>query len=251
MGANVSANALAWQHEWSAPVNPLRQVRRDRWRNNSPLLGAISEEEGNFIQEIIRSARPQVSIEVGCAYGISSLFICEALREVNATKHIIIDPYQSGWENIGLANLRRAGFADIIDFHEVPSYQYLSRLTEERATIDFAFIDGQHTFDYVLVDFFLIDKLLRPGGIVILDDLSYPSIRSVCRYILTNLRYKCVGPQTQELPELAAGRRFVSRVRQNGISWLLNAPLRRFLVPAWQMFEWASSHQKVRYSIRS
>jgi hypothetical protein len=114
----------------------------------------------------------------------------------------------------------------------------LSRLTEERATIDFAFIDGQHTFDYVLVDFFLIDKLLRPGGIVILDDLSYPSIRSVCRYILTNLRYKCVGPQTQELPELAAGRRFVSRVRQNGISWLLNAPLRRFLVPAWQMFEW-------------
>jgi predicted O-methyltransferase YrrM len=153
-----------------------------------PLHSAISQGEGDFIQEMIRSARPQVSLEVGCAYGVSSLFICEALREVGADKHIVIDPYQhSHWEGIGLANLRRAGYADIIDFHEVVSYQYLSRLTEEHVTIDFAFIDGQHTFDYVLVDFFLTDKLLKPGGIIIFDYLSYPSIRSVFRYVLLNL----------------------------------------------------------------
>jgi predicted O-methyltransferase YrrM len=165
-----------------------------------PLHSSISQEEGNFLQEIIRTSRPQVSLEVGCAYGISSLFICEALREVNARKHIIIDPYQhSAWKGTGLANLRRAGYANLIDFHDVLSYQYLSRLTEERASIDFAFIDGAHTFDYVLVDFFLVDKLLKPGGIVILDDLLYPSIRSVCRYVLSNLRYTCVGPQSREL----------------------------------------------------
>jgi len=34
-------------------------------------------------------------------------------------------------------------------------------------TVDFAFIDGNHVFEYVLVDFFLIDKLLRPGGAII------------------------------------------------------------------------------------
>jgi predicted O-methyltransferase YrrM len=33
-----------------------------------------------------------------------------------------------------------------------------------------------HTFDYVLVDFFLTDKLLRPGGIVVIDDYSLPAI---------------------------------------------------------------------------
>ncbi len=170
-----------------------------------PLISNISEEEGNFVQKIIRSARPQVSLEVGCAYGISSLYICEALQEVNANKHIIIDPGQhfphgkgpfTGWEGIGLANLRRAGYADLVDFHEVPSYLGLSRLAEERVKIDFAFIDGQHTFDYVLVDLFLVDKLLKPGGIVILDDFLYPSIQSVCRYFLLNLRYKYIGPQS-------------------------------------------------------
>jgi predicted O-methyltransferase YrrM len=204
-----------------------------------PLHSAISQGEGDFIQEMIRSAQPQVSLEVGCAYGVSSLFICEALREVGADKHIVIDPYQhSHWEGIGLANLRRAGYDDIIDFHEVESYQYLSRLTEEHVTIDFAFIDGQHTFDYVLVDFFLIDKLLKPGGIIIFDDFLYPSIRSVCRYVLLNLRYKCISPPSRELPELAASRRLVSRVRQQGIGPLVRAPLSRIIAPAWQMLVW-------------
>jgi len=53
----------------------------------------ISQEKGEFLQEMIRGARPWVSVEVGCAYGISSLYICEALREINAAKHIIIGPY--------------------------------------------------------------------------------------------------------------------------------------------------------------
>jgi predicted O-methyltransferase YrrM len=80
---------------------------------------AISREEGQFLQEVIRSARPQVSLEVGWAYGVSSLYICEALREVNAAKHIIIDPHQhSIWEGIGLSNLSRAGYLDIVDFNE-------------------------------------------------------------------------------------------------------------------------------------
>jgi Methyltransferase domain len=180
---------------------------------------------------------------VGCAFGISSLYICEALREVNAAKHVIIDPYQHYlWEDIGIANLRRAGHVDIIDFHEVFSYQHLARLTEERVTIDFAFIDGQHNFDYVLVDFFLIDKLLRPGGIVILDDLLHPPIRSVCRYVLSNLHYQCVGPQSRELPERAQWRRLVSRVRQYGMGALLKAPLRRVLTPAWRMVVWRGGH---------
>ena len=70
-------------------------------------------------------------------YGVSSLYICEALREVKAAKHIIMDPYQnSDWEGIGLVNLRETGYSDLVDFHEVLSFQYLSCLTEEGVTID-------------------------------------------------------------------------------------------------------------------
>jgi predicted O-methyltransferase YrrM len=182
----------------------------------------IPEEEGNFLQETIRRTQPRVSLEVGCAYGVSSLYICEALRQVDATKHIIIDAYQhDSFEGIGLANLRRAGYDDLIDFYETFSYKSLVFLIEECKEIDFAFIDGQHTFDYVLVDFFLIDKLLRPGGIVVLDDFTYPSIRSVCRYVLLNLRYKCVGPSSR----VSALQKLAARVSAS-------TPLRRILKPA-------------------
>jgi hypothetical protein len=116
----------------------------------------------------------------------------------------------------------------MIDFHEVPSYQYLARLAEARTKIDFAFVDGGHTFDYVLVDFFLIDKLLKPGGVIVLDDLSYPSIRSVCRYVLSNLRYRCTGPRSQARPEW---KTLVSRVSSK-------APLRRILAPTISLPDW-------------
>ena len=195
----------------------------------------ITKEEGDFLQEMIRVSRPRVSLEIGCAYGVSSLYICEALREVNATKHIIIDPWQNlpygqgpgtGWEGIGLSNIRRAGYEDLVEFLEAPSYQCLSRLAEEGVKIDFAFIDGQHTFDYVLVDVFLIDKILKPSGIIILDDFEYPSIASVCRYVLLNLPYKCIGPRSRRI----ALRSAIRTIRRAGLFALgrtiqLNLPI--------------------------
>lgn len=208
-----------------------------------PLHSNISDEEGVFLQEMIRKIRPKVSVEVGCAYGISSLYICEALREVNASKHIIIDPYQnfplgrgplSGFDGIGLANLRRAGYSDIVDFHDVPSYQYLARLDQDGTKIDFAFIDGAHTFDYVLVDVFLIDKLLRPGGVVILDDFSYPAIRKVCRYVLLNLPYRCVGPSSSRA---VLWKTLGRRVRAGGITRLVSVPLHH-IVPLGSPSDW-------------
>ena len=123
------------------------------------------------------------------------------------------------WEGIGLSNLSRAGYLDIVDFNEIFSYQYLSHLTKNHVTIDLAFIDGNHMFDYVLVDFFLIDKLLRPGGIVIMDDLSYPSIRSVCRYVLLYLRYNEQAPKRPICQPgegfRSVARRFAAAVHSN------------------------------------
>jgi len=156
----------------------------------------ISEKEGEFLQEIISEVRPKVSLEIGLAYGIASLFICEALAKVQAERHIVIDPFQReawkgnpGWKGIGLLNLRRAGYEKMIEFHEAPSFRVLPKLEADGVRIDFAFIDGWHTFDYVMVDFFYIDKMLRVGGVVVFDDSYYPSIRKACRYILTNLPY--------------------------------------------------------------
>ena len=167
----------------------------------------IPREEGEFLQKLIMDLKPKVSLEIGLAYGISSLFICDALVKVQAERHIVADLYQREWANIGLHNLAQAGYENLIEFYELSSHRLLPRLESEGRLIDFAFVDGWHTFDYTMVEFFFIDKILRVGGIIAFDDTRYPSIRKLCRYIATNHAYAVLPqpgpPPPQTAPELS------------------------------------------------
>jgi len=124
--------------------------------------------------------------------GCSALAIGDALRGTAGARHIVIDPRQNVqplWAGIGLHNLGRAGLLDQVEFLEEPSYRALGRLESAGRRAQFAFIDGFHTFDYALVDFFLVDRLLEPGGLVAFDDADWPSVRRVVRYVATNRAY--------------------------------------------------------------
>jgi predicted O-methyltransferase YrrM len=177
-------------------VRTKRSMSRDG-KGTIDVHSNISVEEGELLSRLIRERKPKVSLEVGLAFGISALFICEAMKESTINpKHIVIDPAQNAaayWSGVGLANLERAGYRSFVEFIEKPSQIALPELVTARQKIDFAFVDGEHTFDHVLVDFFFIDQLLNVGGVVVLDDTSYPSIRRVARFIALNRSYKVVG----------------------------------------------------------
>lgn len=179
----------------------------------------ISSEGGEFLGEIISELEPVRSLEVGLAFGISALFICDALKRNSNARHIVIDPNQFNgtWKGIGINNLRKAGYGEVIQLYDIPSCLALPRLEADGVQIDFAFIDGMHTFDYAMVDFFYIDKLLRVGGVVVLDDGDLPSIRKLCRFILTNRSYSvfqclCLG-RTRDR-KLSFKRRLIHRAAQ-------------------------------------
>jgi predicted O-methyltransferase YrrM len=163
-----------------------------------PLQAHISVEEGLFLQKIISEIKPAISIEVGMAMGISTMFICEELSKLKQKKHIIIDPGQTklyssgdGWNSIGLFNVDKCGYSDIIEFHDQPSEIALPILLKNEIKIDFAFIDGWHTFDHVLLDFFYINRMLKVGGIIVFDDSHFDSINKVINYISN---YPCYKP---------------------------------------------------------
>ncbi|NTS43789.1 class I SAM-dependent methyltransferase [Flavisolibacter sp. BT320] len=158
------------------------------------LHSGIDREEARFLQALIKRYNVTRTLEVGCAMGISSLAICEAIAENSATSHhIIIDPYQrSEWKSIGLHHLAQAGYQNFRLIEE-PSEFALPKLAEEKTPVELAFIDGWHTFDHTLVDFFYINRLLRPGGILVVDDVRMPSVRRVMRMIHTYPCYRMVG----------------------------------------------------------
>ncbi|RYG40441.1 MAG: class I SAM-dependent methyltransferase [Chitinophagaceae bacterium] len=116
------------------------------------------------------------------------------MAEKSATSHhIIIDPnQQTEWESVGLHHLTQAGYNNFT-LREEPSEFVLPNLTEKMTPIELAFIDGWHRFDHTLVDFFYINRLLRPGGILVVDDVRMPSVRRVMRMIHTYPCYRMVG----------------------------------------------------------
>ncbi|MGH6821305.1 MAG: class I SAM-dependent methyltransferase [Methylocella sp.] len=180
----------------------------------------IPSEEGEFLQRIIDEVNPRTSLEIGLAYGISSLFICDALARIPGARHIIVDPAQFSdeyWKGAGIHNLKAAGYGDMIEFYDLPSHIALPQLERAGRQVEFAFIDGAHQFDYALVDFFCVDRLLKVSGIVALDDLWMPSVQRLCRYILTNRSYTVY----RRFPQLTEGTSRLSwkrRLFQKAIS---------------------------------
>jgi len=51
-------------------------------------------------------------------------------------------------------------------------------------------IDGFHTFDHALVDFFYVNKMLDVGGVVIFDDVNMPSIARLIAHVTTYPSYR-------------------------------------------------------------
>jgi len=132
---------------------------------------SMSAEEGQEMGEVLDQMGARRTLEVGLAYGMSTLHICEAIRDKPDARHIAIDPFQTTeFDGIGLLNLERARLRHLLDFYEEPSHERLPKLLSARVELDFALIDGAHLFDCAFVDFFYVDKILRPGGVVCMDD---------------------------------------------------------------------------------
>jgi predicted O-methyltransferase YrrM len=159
-----------------------------RTRDKLACESGILPEEGEFLQNIVMKIRPKISLEIGFAYGISALFICEALQKVKGEKHIVVDPNPYAYNGIGIKNIRKARYDALIEFIEAPSEMGLPDLLKKGTRIDFAFVDGWHSFDHALVDFFYINLMLNVKGVIAFDDADWPSIDKVCRYVS---RYPC------------------------------------------------------------
>ena len=150
----------------------------------------ISVAMARVLHEGIRNRPVQRSIELGCAYGVSSLFICDALAHKPGARHVIIDPGQgSQYKYIGVGNLERCGY-DFFQLLEEPSELALPKLWQAGERFDFALIDGRHTSDHVMVDFFYIDRLLNVGGIVVFDDVDLYRVNKAVRYLVQYPSYR-------------------------------------------------------------
>ncbi len=164
----------------------------DAHGNALELSGNIDDVEGEYIFNIITGNNKIINtLEVGCGYGISSLYICAALWNREKATHTIIDPLQNKeYSGIGIFNLERIN-CKFYKFFESPSEYVLPQLAQKQPnSFDLILIDGWHTFDHVLTDIFYSNRLLKTGGLLILDDCRFPSIAKAAKYLSKFPSYK-------------------------------------------------------------
>lgn len=145
--------------------------------------GGTSPVRGKELYDWVRRTRPTDCLELGFAHGVSTLYIAGALessgqgRLTSIDREVVRDFQPSAVEMIERAGLSHR--AQLV--HEATSYNWflhgmLRRQTRDGVCTpcyDFVFLDGAHTWEDDGLAFFLVDKLLRPGGWILFDDLDW------------------------------------------------------------------------------
>jgi predicted O-methyltransferase YrrM len=146
------------------------------------MLTSVKESEGKYIYDFLKNNKIAKTLEIGFAYGCSSVFIISATQK----KHIVIDPFESSYAYLGLKNIKLLKLDKYLVFLEDYSYNVLPKLLSEGEYFDFAFIDGGHRFDDIFIDFFYIDLLLNQKGYVLFHDAWMKSTKNVISWIKHN-----------------------------------------------------------------
>jgi predicted O-methyltransferase YrrM len=180
------------------------------------LKSNVSEEEALAPYSMVRVLRPEQTLEIGLAHGVSALAILGALFANGSGHHYVIDPFQRKYGYSGEAMIARAGLGARHSFRE----QFPEEVIPRIPSLQFAFIDSSHLFDLTLTEFVLIDKKLDAGGIVAFHNLWMPSIQSVVRFILANRTYTICREFSGNDPTPSVGQ----RVKELGARCLRKIP---------------------------
>jgi predicted O-methyltransferase YrrM len=147
----------------------------------------IRMDDGLQIYELVRKLRPQRTLEIGFAYGVSTLYFLAALRANGFGSHVAVDPYEvEQWKGIGLMKVKEVKMESSFQFISERSHPAMAKLGDKRLTFGVIFIDGAHLYDIAFADFVLADVLCPKGGYILLHDTWMGSIQRIISFIEKN-----------------------------------------------------------------
>ena len=162
--------------------------------------GRCDETKGNLIKDLIIETNAQLCVEIGVFKGASLMYFAEAL-EITKGNVIGIDPYSMGTlineipnkdlnkyiyevlfkDQLVLDNLYN-GVLKVITENKLENIISLVRsksedyhINIEKESIDVLHIDGNHE-EYVTKDIQFYLPLVKKGGYIIMDDITWPGV---------------------------------------------------------------------------
>lgn len=157
----INAGLVVPEHDSATPVKP---------------------SEALFIYDFLKQQAITSTLEIGFAYGRSAGHIVSATQSV----HHVIDPFQSNYDGLGMKNMESLGVDSLIRLHPDFSHNVLPEMNNDGRKFDFIFIDGDHKFDGIFVDFYYSDFLVNDGGYILFHDTWMRSTQLVMSFIDKN-----------------------------------------------------------------
>lgn len=147
--------------------------------------------QAKYLENFVNSKNLSSFLELGFAHGVSSCYLATILKD-NGGGHLTtidLDSAKNRNPNIEclLKKLDLESFVSV--YYEYESYNWrLMNFIEanDGPIFDFCYIDGAHDWNVDGFAFVLVDKLLKPGGWVVFDDMNWsfgssPTMKNIAR----------------------------------------------------------------------
>ena len=134
------------------------------------------------MRDLVTETNASKILEIGFYQGKSTCYIAAMLEDRGSGHITTIDLNSAKQLSPGIReNLASLGLEHrVTPIYAKRSYTWeLARMIKRKEQFDFCYFDGGHTWDNTGFGFVLVDLLLRPGGIIVLDDMNWSIAKSI------------------------------------------------------------------------
>jgi predicted O-methyltransferase YrrM len=138
-----------------------------------PANSLLSDSSRVLLYHLIIALRPNAVLEIGTYLAGTSEVLARALWEAGCGTLDTIDPYGGK----AFADVVRDWSEELrqrVTFHPVDSAIFFHEIIRHGRSFDLIFIDGNHEFEFAYFDLLCASRVLRPGGVVVLDNVDQP-----------------------------------------------------------------------------
>jgi predicted O-methyltransferase YrrM len=154
---------------------------------------------------LILEHKPGHILELGFRHGVSTCYMAGAMDEIGGGHITTIDLASARDAEPNVLNLLETlGLSNFVTaYFEPTSYTWrLMRMleAEQHPRFDLCYIDGAHDWATDGFAFFLVDRLLAPGDLIIFDDLDWTYGRSPA--LRDTDKVRCMPEEERSLPQI-------------------------------------------------
>jgi predicted O-methyltransferase YrrM len=123
-------------------------------------------------------------LEIGSFEGMSACYFSDVLLDHPESTLDCVDPWdlsdtttylQKSTEDIFNENIQKSAQVTKIVTHKMYSNFFFDNVNQQRE-YDLIYIDGSHVYEHVYNDIVMCDRVLKPGGIMWIDDFAAESV---------------------------------------------------------------------------